>query len=193
MQLDANQLLSNGTYSQVVLYNSSINQNFTQRELILTNFSPLGEIIFNYANPIYNYTSNTLAPALTSKSTFDLGKKIAKIVRDCNDSGTFILVTYAGEGNFVGVCPNTTNIFIWNVNNSTEPYVYDQLSFLEGNNIQNITNDPTLFFPIVPNNTIPLPKNKSYEWNIVLLLQGGTSAFLCQANSTSLLCESYQN
>jgi hypothetical protein len=30
----------------------------------------------------------------------------------------------------VGVCPNTTNIFIWNVNNHSEPYVYGQLSFL---------------------------------------------------------------
>lgn len=130
MQLAANQLLSNGTYSQVVTYNSSINQNLTQRELILTNFSTSGQIIFNYANPVYNYTSNTLTAALTSNSYFDLGNEIAKIVRDCNESGTFIWVAYAGEGNFVGVCPNTTNIFIWNVNNHSEPYVFDQLSFL---------------------------------------------------------------
>jgi hypothetical protein len=132
MLVNANSLLLDGTYTQVLLFNSSLSGNLTQREVILTSFSLLGEIEFNFAEPAYNYTGNTLTPRIVAQQSFALGPEIQFIVRECNRGGRWIWVTYAGGNNFMGVCPNTTDIFVWSIDSHTQPYLYSNLSFLNG-------------------------------------------------------------
>ena len=193
MLLNADSLLLNGTYTQIVLYNSSLSSNFTQRELILTSFTILGEIVFNYALPTYNYTINTLTPRIVSQQVFALGPQVQLLIKECNKDGRWVWITYAGEGNFMGVCPNTSEIFIWSTGNHTEVNLFSDLSFLGGANVMNMTSNPISLFPDANNTTIPpLINNKSqtYAWDIVLLVQNGSSCFFCKANLSSLLCQS---
>ncbi len=187
MLVNADSLLLDGTYTQVLLFNSTIPSNLTQRQLILTSFSLLGDIIFTFAEPAYNYTGNILTPTIVSQQSFALGAEIQLIVRECNKGGRWIWITYAGGNNFMGVCPNTTDIFVWSIDGHTQPYLYSEISFLNGSSIQNITSNPYLLFPQVPNITIP-PRINRYDWDVVLLTQGGGSCFFCKANLTSLRC-----
>jgi hypothetical protein len=195
MLLNGDSLLLNGTYTQIVLYNSSLSSNFTQREVILTSFTLLGEIVFNFAEPVYNYSGNTLTPRVVSQRVFALGPQVQFLIRECNKDGRWVWITYAGGGNFMGLCPNTTNIFIWSGENHTEVELYSDLSFLGGANVENMTINPILLFPEVGNVTLPPFSNKSatYAWNIILLIQGGGSCFFCKASLSSLSCQSFLN
>jgi hypothetical protein len=191
MLMDSSELLQNGTYSQVVLFNSSLESNLTQRQVILVSFTFDGQIVFHYAEPTYNYTSNTLLPTVLSVQNFALGAEIQRMVKDCNRQDSYVRVVYVGNNSFMGLCPNTTNLFAWSTSNNTQPYVYTDLAFLNGDSIQNITNNPSSLFPYTDSNaSMPSPP---IDWNVVLLNQGGGSSNFCTANLSSLSCDSYQN
>lgn len=147
MIVNQQELLQNGQYDQVVLFNSSISSNFTQREVILVQVDTTGNIIFTYAEPTYNYSSNTLTPSPISQTTFELGDQINKIVKDCSNNGNTVKITYTGGNIFLGLCPNTTNLFSWDVTNTTRRNVYSNVSFMNGDNIQNMTGNPYLLIP----------------------------------------------
>lgn len=108
MIVNQEELLQNGQYDQVVLFNSTISNNFTQREVILVQIDTSGNISFTYAEPMYNYSANTLTPSPVSQITFALGDQINKIVRECSASGNTVKITFAGDDLFLGLCPNTT-------------------------------------------------------------------------------------
>lgn len=147
MIVNQEELLQNGQYDQVVLFNSTISSNFTQREVILVQVDTIGNIVFTYAEPMYNYSSNTLTPSPISQVTFSLGDQIAKIVRDCSAIGNTVKITYAGDDLFLGLCPNTSNLFAWDASNVTRRNVYGNVSFMNGDNIQNMTGNPYLLLP----------------------------------------------
>lgn len=192
MLVNQGELLQNGTYSQVVLFNSSFQNSLTQRQLILVTFTDLAQIVFSYALPAYNYTTNTLAPSLLSQATFLLSIEIERIVRDCKQAGTYVRIAYIGNNTFMGLCPNTTDLFAWTTsNNNTQSYVYTNLSFLAGEKIQNMTSNPAVLFPDAPPNSTLRPPYRQYGWNICLLTQGGTSSYFCAANLSGLVCEGY--
>lgn len=153
MIVNQQELLQNGQYDQVVLFNSTISDNFTQREVILVQVDTIGNIIFTYAEPMYNYSSNTLTPSPISQTTFSLGDQISKIVRDCSTNGNTIKITFAGGNLFLGLCPNTTNLFAWDASNTTRRNVYGDVSFMNGDNIQNMTGNPYLLVPGATVNT----------------------------------------
>lgn len=48
----------NGTYAQLVYYNSSVSDDFSSREFILTSFLETGNIVLHLGNAIYNNLDN---------------------------------------------------------------------------------------------------------------------------------------
>lgn len=120
-------LLANSSYQQILLYDSPIQPNFTSRQLILTSYGELGQIIFHYALP--ELTANrTLQAEMQSNSIFFLGQDIQTIVRECKD----IQVAYTGGNMFVAICVNTTKIYAWNASNPVENTIYNALPLETG-------------------------------------------------------------
>lgn len=139
-----------------------------------------------------------LTPSLVSQQTFVLGLDIQLIVRDCNQAGSYVRIAYIGNDTYMGVCPNTSKLFAWTATNTTtttQTYIYttNDLSFLAGDSIQNITNSPYVLFPDAQQNVTLPPVAKQYSWNVVLLTQNGSSAYFCAANLSGLQCESFED
>jgi hypothetical protein len=103
----------NGTYAQLVYYNSSISEDLSSRDFILTSFTETGNIVLTLAYAQYNGLEN-ITLNISSNITTNLSQNATQIVSDCLNQGKNLQLIYLGEDYFLALCPNTTDLFSFN-------------------------------------------------------------------------------